>query len=215
MPKKPPSTAAPAKAAAASAPKSPVVAVAPCPPVKKASGKGGSTTVSVDDVNHKVTIETCMEFSGKGATRAYADAAKKQIEDTWSGKMTRNGKIYDVMVKVDAKVKAAGAAACANCDPIIVDNANKRMSQTLYGAGNGFQTPDAAGDVARPRRIAHEYGHTLGLPDDYIDKPGVGSVPKDPKRKNNIMCETWPDAKGVLPRPDQGHFDAILKNHGW
>lgn len=207
-------TAAAAQAAAASAPKAPVAAAAPCPPAKKRAAKGGSTTVSVDDVNHKVTIETCMEFSGSGATREYADAAKKQIEDTWTGTMTRNGKPYDVVVKVDAKVKGAGAA-CPNCDPIRVDRGNARMNQTLFGAGPGNQAADAATDAARPRRIAHEYGHTLGLPDDYVDSPNGGSVPKDPNRKNNIMSETWPDAEGVLPHPGQDHYEAVLKSHGW
>jgi hypothetical protein len=182
--------------------------------VKKGSGRGGSTTVSVDDVNKKVTIETCMEFQGAGATQAYADAAKKQIEDTWSGQMQRNGATYDVVVKVDAKVRAAGAPACANCDPILVDPVTNRMSQTLYGAGPGYQTPGAATDAARPRRIAHEYGHTLGLDDDYVDTP-AGSVPKDPTRTANIMQQTWPEADGTLPHPYQDHYDQILAKHGW
>lgn len=214
MPDPQPSTAAAAQLAAASAPKAPVHAVTACPPDKRGSGKGGSTTVSVDDVQHKVTIETCMAFSGSGATQAYVDAAKKQIEDTWSGTMMRDGKSYDVVVQIDAKL-AADATSCPNCDPIVVDSGTSRMNQTMFGAGPGHQAPAAATDAARPRRIAHEYGHTLGLPDDYVDSPTGGSVPKDPTRKNNIMSETWPDAAGVLPHPHQDHYDAVLKNHGW
>lgn len=182
-------------------------------PVTKKSAKGGTTEVTVDDAKKKVSITTKMEFCGPDATEEYAKAAKKQIENTWSGTMTRNGAKYDVVVTITTSVskKCTGSK---DADQIIVDSKTNRMSQTLYGAGPGYQTPAAATDTARPRRIAHEYGHTLGLDDDYEDTP-QGSTPKDPNRKHDIMTETWPDENGVLPGPDQGHYDDVLKKHGF
>jgi hypothetical protein len=153
----------------------------------------------------KVFIKTTMEFCGPGATEDYAKAAKRQIEDTWSGKMKRNSQDYDVVVAVTTRVsqKCTGAK---DADQIIVDASTNRMNQTLFGAGAGNQTPAAATDAKRPRRIAHEYGHTLGLEDGYEDTP-QGSKPKDPNKKNDIMSETWPDKDGVLPHPHQDHYE--------
>lgn len=178
----------------------------------RASGHGGSTTVWVDDATQTVHIHTNIEFSGPGATQAYADAAKKQIEDTWSGTMMHDGKPYNVVVEVDTKVNTSGTPT-PGYDQVVVDPATTRMDQSLFGAGPGHQTPAAATDAGRPRRIAHEYGHTLGLDDGYVDTP-TGSVPKDPSKKNDIMSETWPDSHGVLPHPHQDDYDQVLKNHG-
>jgi uncharacterized Zn-binding protein involved in type VI secretion len=181
--------------------------------VTKKSGKGGTTEVTVDDANKKVFITTKMEFCGPDATEDYAKAAKKQIEETWSGTMTRKGAKYDVIVTITTSVSKT-CSGSKDADQIIVDSKTTRMKQSLYGAGPGYQTPAAATDTARPRRIAHEYGHTLGLDDDYNNTPR-GSVPKDPTRKNDIMTETWPDQNGVLPGPDQQHYDDVLTKHGF
>ncbi|GGJ10501.1 PAAR domain-containing protein [Neoroseomonas lacus] len=173
----------------------------------------GSTRVYVDPITKTVYITTNMEYSGPGATQAYADAAKKQIEDTWSGTMTVNGETYAVNVQVNTKVNTSGTAT-AGYDQITVDPAQNRMDQSLYGNGEGRQTPAAATDAGRPRRIAHEYGHTLGLDDDYHDTPtGTAKNPGAPP--NDIMAETWPAADGTLPHPHQSHYDQVLKNHGY
>ncbi|MEZ5363658.1 MAG: hypothetical protein R2748_15270 [Bryobacterales bacterium] len=180
----------------------------------KKSDKGGSTEVAVDDENHVIYIRTNMEFSGPDATEEYAAAAKKQIEETWSGTAERNGEPYEVKVTVNTKVNTSGEPT-EGYDPIVVDKSVGRMNQTLFGAGPGNQTPEAATDEGRPRRIAHEYGHTLGLEDGYEDSPEGGSVKKDPTKENDIMAETWPDESGVLPHPHQDHYDEVLKTHGW
>jgi hypothetical protein len=183
-------------------------------PAAKSSSKGGSTTVAVDDTNQTVKIKTKMEFTGPDATPEYAAAAKKQIEETWSGTMMRNGKSYKVTTEVETSVNKSGKPT-PGFDQILVDKKNTRMSQTLYGSGPGYQTPDAATDAGRPRRIAHEYGHTLGLNDQYgSDKKG-NYLNLRPDLKNNIMAETWPDDKGRLPVPQQEHYVEVLKKHGW
>lgn len=174
---------------------------------------GGSTRVYVDPISKTVFITTNMEFTGAGATQAYADAAKAQIESTWSGQMNRGGDVYTVKVDINTSVNPAGPPT-NGYDQIIVDPSTNRMSQTLYGNGPGYQTPAAATDAARPRRIAHEYDHTLGLDDGYHDTP-TGPVANDPTRRNDIMAETWPDSNGKLPGPDQRHYDDGLSKHGY
>ncbi len=189
--------------------------VTPCPASKlkkcKGSGKGGSTNISINDADKTIHINTKMEFSGPDASEEYAKAAKKQIEEAWSGKMTRNGEEYKVIVTIDAKSNKTGKPT-SGYDQIIVDKKNNRMSQTLFGGGPGYQTPEAANDKTRPRRIAHEYGHTLGLKDGYTDVKGKGSTPVDPTKKNDIMSETWPDKNGILPHPHQDHYEKVLSN---
>src|SRR5947209_10524624 len=202
-----------ARSAAASASNEPVSSKTPCPLEYRQSGKGGTTKIAVDEINAKIFIKTTIDFSGPDATESYAKAAKKQIEDTWSGTMKRNDKDYDVIVIITTRVSSDGSGS-NDADQIIVDRRTRRMKQSLYGAGPGYQAPDAATDTRRPRRIAHEYGHTLGLEDGYEDTD-LGSKPKDPTKKNDIMSETWPDEDGVLPHPHQDHYDQVLKNHGW
>lgn len=181
----------------------------------KGSPKGGSTRVAKDDKNRVIYIKSKMEFRGPDASVGYALAAKKQIERAWSGKTTINGKKYRVVSIVVVRVNRNPVApASAGYDQIIVDSATEIMSQTLYGAGPGHQTPAAANDAGRPRRIAHEYGHTLGLEDEYHDEGGR-AVPDDPEKKNNIMAETWPDAHGQLPAPHPDHYEKILEGYGY
>lgn len=208
MPKKKPTE--PSRSADSTVPKKNTTAS--CPLEWKSSGKGGSTEVAVDEKKKMIYIRTKMEFSGPDASEKYAAAAKKQIEKTWRGQTTQSGKTYRVKTTIETKVNTSGKAT-PGYDQIVVDAKTKRMNQTLNGAGPGNQTPDAATDKSRPRRIAHEYGHTLGLGDDYKDEKGK-SVPIDPTKKNNIMAETWPDKDGNLPHPHDDHYQQVLKNHG-
>jgi M6 family metalloprotease-like protein len=176
------------------------------------SGNGGSTTVQVDRANKKVTIKTKMEYSGPDADQKYADYAKKEIEDTWKGKTTIDGQEYDVVTEIETKVRPAADPPTAGYDQITVDGSTTRMSQSLWGKGKGSQTP-AAMQPDR-RRIAHEYGHTLGLPDEYHDDPKTGAYTKnDPSKKNNIMSATWKE-DGKFPGPYPEHFQQVLKSHG-
>jgi uncharacterized Zn-binding protein involved in type VI secretion len=175
----------------------------------KASKSGGNTLVAVDPETATVYIESFLEYGGPGASAAYAAHAKAEIEATWSGTMLRDGKPYRVEVQVHTRIQSGEPTP--GFDPIDVDPAHTRMNQPLYGDGTGHQTPKAA-DPKR-RRIAHEYGHSLGLPDEYHDTPS-GSVPDDPTKKNNIMAETWPDASGTLPHPHQDQYDKVLAGYG-
>lgn len=178
----------------------------------QASAKGGNTTVQVDRKNKKVIIRSKLEYSGPDASQAYADHARAEIEKTWKGTVQVDGETYTVETHVDTVVTPTGPPT-PGYDQIVVDKTTNRMTQSLYGAGPGSQTPDAA-DPNR-RRISHEYGHTLGLPDEYHDDPTTGAAVKDdPAKLNNIMAETWPDDSGKMPYPHEDQFQQVLKNYG-
>lgn len=175
------------------------------------SQHGGNSLVAVDPESKTIFIQSFLEYSGPGASQTYAKAAKQNIEDTWGGTCQHKGETYKVEVHVSTIVQTGGTPT-PGYDPIIVDPATPRSNQTLWGAGEGHQTPK---DADAPNRVAaHEYGHTLGLGDEYHDTP-TGSVPNDPTKKHNIMSKTWPDPDGTRPHPHQDHYDQILKNYGW
>jgi hypothetical protein len=177
----------------------------------QASKKGGSTTVQVDKTAKKVRIKSKVEYTGRDATEDFAKKAKAQIQDVWKGKTKIDGEDYDVVVDVETKVNPSGTPT-AGYDNIVVDRGTTRETQTLFGAGVGRQKPST---VDPPNVIAaHEYGHTLGLEDEYHDVEGRGSMPNDPTKKNNIMAEVWPAQDGTKPHPHADHFDKILKNYG-
>jgi uncharacterized Zn-binding protein involved in type VI secretion len=178
------------------------------PPVPASKG---STQVKVDEKTATIVITTKIEYSGPDASEGYAKHAKEEIEKTWSGSHKYKGKDYKVKVEIESKVNKSGKPT-PGFDQIIVDKKTKRMTQTLHGAGPGHQTPDAANP--KRRRIAHEYGHTLGLNDEYHDTP-TGSAPNDLNKKNNIMTETWADENGKMPHPHPDQYDKVLKNYGY
>jgi uncharacterized Zn-binding protein involved in type VI secretion len=175
------------------------------------SQHGGNTLVAVDPETKTIYIESFLEYHGPGASQAYADAAKKVIEGTWGGTCQYNGETYNVDVDVHTSVSPDGTPT-PGYDPIAVDPATTRANQTLYGDGEGNQSPSNAAPGSWVP--AHEYGHTLGLDDEYHDTP-TGSVPNDPTKTNNIMSQTWPGPNGEAPHTYQGQYDGVMKNYGW
>jgi hypothetical protein len=173
----------------------------------------GNTMVAVSSHSKTIYILSFLEYSGPNASQQYAADAKAQIEAMWGGQTaTINGVTYNVNVQVNTQVRNASDPATPGYDQINVDSAVTRADQYLYGDGGGNQNPS---NVAPSSYVAaHEYGHSLGLPDEYVDTP-TGSQPIDPSKTNNIMSQTWPDASGNPPHPYNDHYEAILNNYGW
>jgi len=176
------------------------------------NGDPTNTFVAYDPVAGRMFIVSYLEYHGPDATQAIADNSKKQIEDVWSGATTIDGKPVKVTVQVNTNVKPTGTPT-PGYDRINIDASTARSNQTL-GGGAGNQDPKAI--TGTERVAAHEYGHTLGIDDQYTDTP-TGSVPDPTKTKNtksNIMAQTWPDADGTQPHPYPEHYENVLKNVG-
>lgn len=179
--------------------------------------RAGNTLVAISTETHNIYILSFLEYSGPDASADYAARSKAQIEAMWGGTTTINGETYNVNVDVATNVRGAGDAATPGYDQILVDASTTRANQSLFGNGDGHQVPTSAdpGNYV----AAHEYGHSLGLPDEYHDTYNpdgsfAGSVPNDPTKVNNIMAQTWPDAAGVNPHPYPDQYQQILTNYG-
>jgi uncharacterized Zn-binding protein involved in type VI secretion len=173
--------------------------------------RAGNSLVAVSAETKTIYVLSFLEYSGPDASPEYAARAEAQIEAMWSGRTTMiDGVEYTTNVDVRTTVRGDGDPATPGYDQIIVDDSTPRSNQMLYGNGDGHQTSsdaDAGNYVA-----AHEYGHSLGLGDEYHDTP-AGSVPNDPAKVNNIMSQTWPSG-GVDPHPYDDHYEQILDNYG-
>jgi uncharacterized Zn-binding protein involved in type VI secretion len=172
-----------------------------------------NTYVAYDAAHDRMYVVSYLEYSGPGASAAYASAAAASIEQMWGGNHMVRGKSTTVTVQIHAKVNTTGKPS-PGYDHINVDPSVTRSNQTLNG-GPGNQNPNDAnpGNYV----AAHEYGHTLGLNDQYKNTP-TGSVPDPTKTSNttdNIMCQTWPNTTtGNTPHPYQEHYDSILTKFG-
>ena len=171
-----------------------------------------STFIAFDPEAGRMFVVSYLEYHGSGASQAYADAAKKQIEGTWSRPTTIHGKPVDVVVRVNTSVNPTGTPT-PGYDRICVVTGPIRSNQALNG-GEGTQ---GVKDAFGPRlSAAHEYGHTLGIPDQYMDTP-TGTVPDPSKTKNlehNNMATSRPDPRGALPHPYPEHYETILERVG-
>jgi len=173
--------------------------------------KRGKVWVIVDKKNKVMVLLGTQEYSGTGATQAYADTATAQINSTWSGTMTLNGDTYEVKSMITGSVRNAGAAPLPGAnqievvqttDPLSVTSHTKHpSSQPYYGNGTGHQhsTDDDGGYLVS----AHEFGHSMGVLDEYKEGPpnpdGTrgASIPTTPP--GSIMGDT---SAGSKPRND-------------
>ncbi|MSP24720.1 MAG: hypothetical protein EXR75_06050 [Myxococcales bacterium] len=182
--------------------------------MKDNDGKLTNTFVAHDRERGRLFIVSHIQYSGADTSEAFASSARKDIEAMWSGQYDIRGKSTEVTVKVNA---LSSTEAQSGYDQVNVDSALKRANQRLGGgAGNQHPVDDLAdGDHHVP---AHEYGHTLGIEDQYMDVPGKASVADPSKTTNtadNIMVQTWKDSgTGNQPHPYSEHYEEMLRRMG-
>jgi hypothetical protein len=192
---------------------------------------GVNTYIAYDPRYNRLYIVSYIKFAGPNANAAYAAAAKAQIESTWGGTRTIWGQETDVTVVVNTDVDTSGVSltddqmktqAANGYDVVNVDANTPRANQYLGGGAGNQDTDDlfnADGTVRGNSLVAaHEYGHTLGIGDQYMDTP-AGSVPdpsKTPNVTDNIMVQTWPDpTTGNMPHTYPEHYETVLTNAGF
>lgn len=136
----------------------------------------GKILVIVNSKEHTIRIVGVQEFKGDGASDAYVKKATDCINKTWSGPTTLNGEPYNVDCMVTGRKTGNPADPLANeinvkqtSDPPSVTTRNDPSTQSLWGNGPGQQhSTDADGGVVVP---AHEFGHSMGLADEYREGP--------------------------------------------
>jgi uncharacterized Zn-binding protein involved in type VI secretion len=179
----------------------------------------------------RLFIVSYIAFVGPNASADYAAKAKAQIESMWGGYHVVRGELTEVTVDVRTSLDVNDTFITNGYDQIAVDDVavdgrEHRSNQQLNG-GYGEQK---TGDTAPGSYVAaHEYGHTLGLDDQYkvvgghTDANGkqVGgyTVPDLSKTKNwqnNIMIYSWNNPyTGDPPHPYEEHYNEILDKAGW
>jgi uncharacterized Zn-binding protein involved in type VI secretion len=175
----------------------------------------------------RLFIVSYIAFVGPNASADYAAKSKAQIEAMWGGYHMVRGQTTEVVVDVRTSLDVNDTFATNGYDQIAVDDrAVERSNQALNG-GYGEQK---TADVGNGSYVAaHEYGHTLGLDDQYKvvgghtdadgDYVGGYTVPDLDKTKNwkdNIMVYSWDNPyTGDPPHPYEEHYNEILDKAGW
>ena len=181
--------------------------------------KRGNITITVDRVKKTITMEGTQEFSGNGADQAYCDRATKEINDTWSGNTTFEGENYQVNSKIKGQVRKDSdpptpgtnqIQVVKTADPAAVTRQKDPAYQPFYGKKPGHQhsTEDDDGGLT----IAHEFGHSMGLKDEYTEGP------RNPDGTRSVV-RTGPKGglmgyidKGSKPTPD--NFNSLITGCG-
>lgn len=176
----------------------------------KITGKAiGNSVVAWDPAAGRMFVVSRLELHGPGATPALAEHHRRQIEETWSGSTTIDGRPARVTVQVAVRCNPSGPPTPGH-DRIAIDPATSRPSRAL-GGGSGREGVVPLGKVA-----AHLYGHTLGLEAQTMETE-AGPAP-DPRRtrnlERNIMTQAWDDPDGSPARTYPEHYEAILKAAG-
>ncbi|APR86119.1 Hypothetical protein A7982_11468 [Minicystis rosea] len=166
--------------------------------------------VIVDRRTHTIRIVGVQEYKGDGASDEYVKRATDCINKTWSGPTTLNGEPYKVECMVTGR--RAGAPATPLANAIDVKHTTDPPATTTdrdpsWQAGRaGYQhSTDTDGDRVIP---AHEFGHSMGLDDEYREGP------KTPDGHRSIV-RTGPPG-GIMgyvdpgSRPTPHNFDELV-----
>jgi uncharacterized Zn-binding protein involved in type VI secretion len=138
--------------------------------------KRGNIFVIVDRNTHTIILWGIQEFSGTGATQAFVDAATNSINSTWSGTTTFEGQPYTVNSMIVGVLRAPGSSPSPGTNQVNVvqtsvpPNEHKNNDPAhVDGSGNTYlhSNEDDGGTLTIP----HEFGHTMGLPDEYTEGP--------------------------------------------
>ena len=139
-------------------------------PIRYWDPKGREARLAIDTENRRILVSAQIDIWGEGASVEVASEIKAAIEGIWSGSSFTDpdtGTKYEVVVEVSVRAVASRKAATAPNRIQIVGSRGNRDSVNTFGrVDTGRWSNVAEADVR-----AHEFGHLLGLPDDYDEFP--------------------------------------------
>ena len=176
----------------------------------------GNVFIIVDRSTHMIYMVGVQEFSGDAATQAFINKVTGDINSTWSGPTTFEGQAFTVDAMISGRPAGPdGANPMAN--PVIVTPTTQppswhRANDPAYVDGNGvthlYSTVGSDGTLTTP----HEFGHTMGLPDEYREGP------RNPDGSRTIVHTGPPGGlmghtePGSRPTPD--NFNSLITGTG-
>ncbi len=176
------------------------------PSVQTKGAGGGEPVVKAKPITVTVTgnnvqINASMELHGAGATAAVGTRFQSGINSMWSGTFGKYTVVTNCSVSVRSGAKDDKSKLSVDVKKVAPD-AKSPTSTAQLGGRKGWWDDKDTGNVA-----AHEFGHFLGLDDEYhyeVQADGTKKFVND--NPGSIMAETW-----GTPKPDAAHIEKIIK----
>ena len=179
--------------------------------------KRGNVTIAICKPKKTITMTGTQEYSGDGATQEYADKASAQINKEWSGPVKYEGEDYQATADIKGTVQKPGDPPAPGANHIVVKKTDDPPSvttvkdpsnQPYYGKTPGKQHST---DTDNDKIVPHEFGHSLGLPDEYKEEKQPDGSRKTVRTgpPGGLMGGIEPDAK-----PTQQNWDSLITGKG-
>jgi hypothetical protein len=188
------------------------------PPPSVTVVRRGKVLLIVNRDTKTITIVGVQEYEGTGATPEFIAKATNCINTTWSGPTTFDGEPYEVDCMVSGRHVGARHDPLANeiyvaQTPVPLSGTSSGSSpsnQPEYGDRPGLQytTDEDDSHVV----AAHEFGHSMGLPDEYAELPPYPNGKRHVDRTGppgGLMGYTEPGS-----RPATENFDKLINGKG-
>jgi uncharacterized Zn-binding protein involved in type VI secretion len=176
----------------------------------------GNIFIIVNRDTKTITMVGVQEFSGDGASQAFVDACTAAINSTWSGTTTFEGSPYTVTCMIQGRLHTDGSANNPLANQVIVSKTTMTPSEhkqkdPAHVDGNNVTHIHNNEDDGGTLTVPHEFGHTMGLPDEYTEGP------RNPDGTRSITQTGPPNGlmghinSGAKPTPDN-HNSLITGN---